>query len=86
MLQNKDSPRSQAAVCLSISRQFTNCICLFLFFKSFRFRESNFVPVLVKLAVLKQSFICTYKHMCTPGLLAHTTLIPVLSHTDTFMD
>lgn len=42
--------------------------------------------MLVKLAVLKQSFICTYKHVCTPGLLAHATLIPVLSHTGTFMD
>lgn len=75
MLQNKDAPPSQVAVSLSISRQFTNCVPPAP--KSFKFRgESSFVPVSVKLTVLKQTFICTYKHVCTPGLLAHAISAP----------
>lgn len=51
MLQNKDSPLSQAAVSLSMSRQFTNGIFLS---KLFKFRgESGFVPMSVKLTALK---------------------------------
>lgn len=38
----------------------------------------------MKLTTLKQTFICTYEHVCTPGLLAHSALIHVRCHPDTF--
>lgn len=80
MLQNKDAPPSQVAVSLSISRQFTNCI-LFLPPRPpppnhLSSEEKAALFLFVKLTVLKQTFICTYKHVCTPGLLAHATSAP----------
>lgn len=61
MLQIQDSPLSQAAVSLSMSRQFTNYV---FFSKSFKFRgEQGFVPVTMNFMSLKQTF-CVHINTC----------------------